>query len=132
MNTMKTIEVVAAVIIDNNKILATKRASGEFINMWEFPGGKIEQGETNEVALKREILEELEVEIDIEKFIMTINYDYPNFHLIMHCYLCTLKNKNIKLNVHNDAKWFLKEELSKIKWVPADIEVANKVKTLVK
>lgn len=129
---MKTIEVVAAVIRSDDKILATKRGYGEFINMWEFPGGKMEEGETQENALKREIKEELEADINIETFITTVDYDYPNFHLTMHCFLCTLPNNDLTLKEHNDAQWLSYDNLGSVDWLPADIEVVEKVLTLKK
>lgn len=127
---MKTIEVVAAIIKDNNKIFTTRRGYGEFENMWEFPGGKIELGETKEEALTREIKEELELDIDITNYLTTVEYDYPNFHLIMHCYICNISGGKLQLNAHNDAKWTTLEELDKLKWVPADILVIEKLKEL--
>ena len=127
---MKTIEVVAAIIKDNNKIFTTRRGYGEFENMWEFPGGKIELGETKEEALTREIKEELELDIDITKYLTTVHYDYPNFHLTMHCYICNISGGKLQLNAHNDAKWTTLEELDKLIWVPADILVVEKLKEL--
>ena len=102
---MKVVEVVAAVIKDKDKIFITKRGYGEFIDMWEFPGGKIEPGETREEALHREIKEELELEIKNLEFLTTVDYDYPNFHLTMHCFLCEISGGHLKLNAHNDVKW---------------------------
>ena len=124
---MKTIEVVAAIIKDKDKVLATCRNYGEFKDMWEFPGGKIEPNESKEIALHREILEELEVSINIEDFLMTVEYDYPNFHLIMHCFMCTLKDGSIKLNVHNNACWATKNDLQSLNWIPADLEIVDKL-----
>lgn len=124
---MKSIEVVAAIIKKENKILATKRGYGEFINMWEFPGGKIEPGETNEAALIREIKEELDADIKIDEFALTVEYTYPTFHLTMHCYICSLKD-TITLLEHNDAKWLEKKEFNTVNWLPADIEVINFLK----
>ncbi len=124
---MKTIEVVAAIIKDNNKVLATCRGYGEFINMWEFPGGKIEPNESKEEALHREILEELEVSININEFLMTVEYDYPNFHLTMHCFMCSIKDGSIKLNDHNDSTWATKDELNLLNWIPADLDIVNKL-----
>lgn len=124
---MKSIEVVAAIIKKENKILATKRGYGEFINMWEFPGGKIESGETNEAALIREIKEELDADIKIDEFALTVEYTYPTFHLTMHCYICSLKD-TITLLEHNDAKWLEKNEFNTVNWLPADIEVINFLK----
>ncbi|MCI7291136.1 CTP pyrophosphohydrolase [Methanobrevibacter woesei] len=124
---MKSIEVVAAIIKKENKILATKRGYGEFINMWEFPGGKIESGETNEAALIREIKEELDADIKIDEFALTVEYTYPTFHLTMHCYICSLKD-SITLLEHNDAKWLEKNEFNTVNWLPADIEVIDFLK----
>lgn len=122
---MKSIEVVAAIIKDGNKVLATKRGYGEFINMWEFPGGKIESGETHEESLIREIKEELNASINIDDFALTIDYTYPIFHLTMHCYICSLKDGDFTLLEHKDAKWLKKEDFNKVNWLPADIEAIN-------
>ncbi|MGB4659213.1 MAG: (deoxy)nucleoside triphosphate pyrophosphohydrolase [Mobilitalea sp.] len=125
---MKTIEVVAAIIIKDDKILATKRGYGEFINMWEFPGGKIEVGETKETALIREIEEELLVLIDVKEFLCTIDYDYPNFHLTMHCFICQVENGKLTLVEHNDAKWLEVNDLSTLEWLPADLSILISIK----
>ena len=125
---MKEIKVVAAIIQNENKILATKRGYGEFINMWEFPGGKIESGETKEDALIREIKEELNIKINIDKFALDIEYQYPNFYLFMSCFMCSIKEGSIELLEHNDAKWITKEELDSLNWLPADIEAINYLK----
>ena len=125
---MKEIKVVAAIIQNKNKILATKRGYGEFINMWEFPGGKIESGETKEDALIREIKEELNIKINIDKFALDIEYQYPNFYLFMSCFMCSIKEGSIELLEHNDAKWITKEELDSLNWLPADIEAINYLK----
>lgn len=127
---MKTIEVVAAIIKNNNEILTTRRGYGEFENMWEFPGGKMEPGETPEEALIREIKEELELDINLSKYLTTIDYDYPNFHLKMHCYICSIEGGKLHLNAHNDAKWITLEELDSLNWVPADVLVVEKLKEL--
>jgi 8-oxo-dGTP diphosphatase len=127
---MKTIEVVAAIIKNHNKILTTRRGYGDFENMWEFPGGKMEPGETQEEALIREIKEELELDISLEKYLTTVDYDYPNFHLTMHCFICTIVGGELQLNAHNDAKWITLEELEELKWVPADILVVHKLKEI--
>ncbi|MDO5849452.1 MAG: (deoxy)nucleoside triphosphate pyrophosphohydrolase [Methanobrevibacter sp.] len=119
---MKTVNVVAAIIRKGEKILATKRGYGEFENLWEFPGGKIEENETPEEALKREIMEELNASIEIEKFLINISYDYPDFHLNMDCYLCELKGP-ISLLEHKDACWIGKDEFETLDWIPADIEI---------
>lgn len=115
---MKEIKVVAAIIQKENKILATKRGYGEFINMWEFPGGKIESGETKEQALVREIKEELNIEISVDKFAIDIEYQYPNFYLFMSCFMCSIKEGSIEFLEHNDGKWITKEELNTLNWLP--------------
>lgn len=125
---MKEIKVVAAIIQKENKILATKRGYGEFINMWEFPGGKIESGETKEQALVREIKEELNIEISVDKFAIDIEYQYPNFYLFMSCFMCSIKEGSIELLKHNDGKWITKEELNTLNWLPADIDAVNYLK----
>ena len=108
---MKQIEVVAAIIRKGDKIFATQRGYGEWKDWWEFPGGKMEAGETPEEALKREIREELSTEISVDEFLCTVEYDYPNFHLTMHCYLCSLVTEALHLNEHEAAKWLTKDEL---------------------
>lgn len=125
---MKQIKVVAAIIQKENKILATKRGYGEFINMWEFPGGKIEPGETKKQALVREIKEELNIEINVDKFALDIEYQYPNFYLFMSCFMCSIKEGSIELLEHNDGKWITKEELNTLNWLPADIDAVNYLK----
>ena len=124
---MKQIEVVAAIILKEDKIFATQRGYGEWKDWWEFPGGKIEAGETPEEALKREIQEELSTEISVDKFLCTVEYDYPAFHLTMHCYLCSLLTEALHLNEHEAAKWLTMEELNTVKWLPADMEVVEKM-----
>ena len=124
---MKTIEVVAAIIKKDDKIFITKRSYGEFIDMWEFPGGKVEVGESREEALIREVKEELELDINNLEYLTTVDYDYPNFHLTMHCFICEICGGELVLNAHNDAKWVSLEELSTQKWVPADVEVVEKI-----
>lgn len=125
---MKQIKVVAAIIKNEDKILATKRGYGEFINMWEFPGGKIESGETKEQAIVREIKEELNIEISVDKFALDIEYQYPNFYLFMSCFMCSIKEGSIELLEHNDGKWITKEELNTLNWLPADIDAVNYLK----
>lgn len=125
---MKRIEVVAAIIISNSKILSTQRGYGEFKDGWEFPGGKIESGETREGALIREIKEELDVNISIRKFLTTIDYDYTNFHLTMHCFICDIVSGKMELFEHTAAKWLSKEELDSVDWLPADLDVVEKLK----
>ncbi|MCF0146800.1 MAG: (deoxy)nucleoside triphosphate pyrophosphohydrolase [Clostridium sp.] len=124
---MKIINVVAAVIKKEDKIFITRRSYGEFKDMWEFPGGKIESGETKEEALIREIKEELELDIKIIEYITTVNYDYPDFHLNMDCFMCEICGGSLNLNAHNDAKWASLEELSLQTWVPADIDIINEL-----
>lgn len=124
---MKSIEVVAAIIIKDHKIFTTQRGYGEFENYWEFPGGKIEIGESQKDALKREIKEEIDADISIDKFALKINYNYPTFHLTMHCYLCSLLS-DFTLLEHKKAKWLSKDEIDFVKWLPADIEVVNYIK----
>ena len=117
---MKTIEVVAAIIRKEDKIFATQRGYGDFKDWWEFPGGKVEAGETPEEALVREIKEELSTEISIDKFLYTVEYDYPNFHLTMHCYICSLLSEAMHLNEHEAARWLKKEDIYTVNWLPAD------------
>ena len=124
---MKTINVVAAIILQNSKILATQRGYGEFEGGWEFPGGKIEPDETPENAIVREISEELAIEIMVEKYITTVDYDYPNFHLHMQCFLCSVIQGDLTLLEHSDAKWLSKENLETVNWLPADIVVVQKL-----
>lgn len=124
---MKKIEVVAAVIVRDDKIFATQRGYGEFKGGWEFPGGKMEPGETPQEALHREIQEELETEIKVGDFITTVEYDYPNFHLTMHCFICSIISGNLTLLEHEDARWLSKDELNSVQWLPADIEVVEKI-----
>ena len=124
---MKQIEVVAAVILHEGRIFATQRGYGEWQDWWEFPGGKMEAGETPEEALVREIREELSAEISVDEFLCTVEYDYPQFHLTMHCYLCSLVTEALHLNEHEAAKWLAKDELDSVDWLPADVKV---VKTL--
>ena len=125
---MKQIEVVAAIICKGDKIFATQRGYGEWKDWWEFPGGKMETGETPEEALKREIKEELSADISVEEFLTTVEYDYPAFHLTMHCYLCTLLDEAMHLNEHEAARWLSKAELRSVKWLPADLEVVERMK----
>lgn len=125
---MKTIEVVAAIIQKEDKIFITRRGYGEFIDMWEFPGGKVEVGESKEDALKREIKEELELDIENLEYLVTVDHDYPNFHLKMDCFMCEVAGGKLALNAHNAVKWINFEELDNQKWVPADILVVNALK----
>lgn len=121
---MKNVEVVAAIIQKDDQFLATQRGYGQFKGLWEFPGGKIDLNETKEEALEREIKEELNCDIDIKRFILTINYDYPNFHLTMHCFLCELLS-DFTLLEHDDYQWLNKDNLMDVKWLEADIEIVN-------
>jgi 8-oxo-dGTP diphosphatase len=128
---MKYIEVVAAIIHDaEGQILATQRGYGDWKDYWEFPGGKIEPGESVEEALQREIWEELETHLEIEKFFQTIEWDYPKFHLTMHCYLCHIERGNLTLKEHEAAKWLSKEDLDSVQWLPADKEIIEKLQTI--
>lgn len=129
---MKTIRVVAAIIVNNGKIFATQRGYGDFKGGWEFPGGKIEAGETPQQALVREIKEELEVEIEVGSLIDTIEYDYPTFHLSMDCFWVKIVSGIPILKEHKAAKWLAKDELGSIEWLPADIAVINKLQESVK
>ena len=131
---MKTVKVVAAVIKAVNQkgepiIFATQRGYGEFKDGWEFPGGKIEEGETPQEALKREIMEELDTEISVGELIDTIEYDYPIFHLSMDCFWCEVVKGELVLKEAEDAKWLKKEELGEVDWLPADVELIEKIGT---
>ena len=129
---MRQIEVVAAIIVKDHKVFATQRGYGEWKDFWEFPGGKIDAGETPEEALCREIKEELDTEIAVGELFTTINYDYPTFHITMHCYLCTIENGSLTLLEHEAAKWLSLDQLDSITWLPADqiviAELQNKSK----
>ena len=123
---MKTIEVVAAIIFDEaGRIFATQRGYGEWKDWWEFPGGKIEQGEKPQEALRREIREELDAEIEVGDLLRTIEYDYPTFHLTMHCFRCTLATARLTLLEHEAAKWLYPHELNSVNWLPADEEIIS-------
>ena len=124
---MKTIRVVAAVILSEGKIFATQRGYGDFKGGWEFPGGKIEDGETPEAALKREIFEELDTEITVGELIDTIEYDYPNFHLSMDCFWCEIVSGKLVLKEHEAARWLDKENLYSVEWLPADVSLIEKI-----
>lgn len=124
----KTIEVVAAVIQDGNKIFATQRGYGEWKDWWEFPGGKIEPGESHEEALRREIREELATDITVGALLQTVHYDYPQFHLLMHCYLCTLCGAAPQLLEHEDARWLTAADLTSVRWLPADKDVVERLR----
>lgn len=125
---MKTIRVVAAVIRDEDKIFATARGYGEFKGWWEFPGGKIEEGETPQQALVREIKEELDTDIKVGTIIDTIEYDYPTFHLSMDCFWASIISGNLVLKEAADARWLTKETLDSVQWLPADITIIEKIK----
>ena len=127
---MKIIRVVAAIIVDNGKIFATQRGYGDFKGGWEFPGGKMEAGETREEALRREIREELSAEISVDDFLCTVEYDYPKFRLRMHCFLCSLLSDGLSLNEHEAAKWLQKDEMDSVKWLPADLKVLEELRKM--
>ncbi len=124
---MKTINVVAAVIMKDGKVFATQRGYGEFKDGWEFPGGKVEAGESPEEALRREIREELEVEVNVGDLIDTIEYDYPAFHLSMKCYACTIAGGSPHLLEHEAARWLTADQLDSVAWLPADITLIPKI-----
>ena len=126
---MKQIEVVAAIIRKDDKIFATQRGYGEWKDWWEFPGGKMEIGETPEEALKREICEELSTEISVDELLCTVEYDYPEFHLTLHCYICSLLTEALHLNEHEASKWLSASELESVEWLPADWEVVRKLES---
>ena len=123
MNELKHINVVAAIIIRDGKLFATQRGYGEWKDWWEFPGGKVESGETTKDALKREIREELAAEIEVGELLTTVEYDYPKFHLTMHCYFCSIVSGQLSLLEHEDARWLTMDELDSVKWLPADLEI---------
>ena len=125
---MKVVRVVAAIIVHDNKIFATQRGYGEFSGGWEFPGGKIEENETPEEAIKREILEELDSEIEVVDLFDTVEYDYPNFHLSMDCFICKIKSGDLVLKEHINAKWLTKENLHSVDWLPADEGLIGKIR----
>ena len=125
---MKQIEVVAAIIRKDSRLFATQRGYGEWKDWWEFPGGKIEDGETPEEALVREIREELSTEISVDEFLCTVEYDYPKFRLTMHCYFCSLLTEALHLNEHEAAKWLGMDELDSVRWLPADEIVIGKMR----
>ncbi len=124
---MKTIKVVAAIIIHENKIFATQRGYGEFEGGWEFPGGKVEPGETSQEALAREIMEELDTQIEAGELLDTVEYDYPKFHLSMDCFLCTIKSGHLVLKEHEAARWLTRETLDSVDWLPADQSLIGKL-----
>lgn len=124
---MKTIEVVAAIIVRAGEVFATQRGYGEWQGWWEFPGGKIEAGETPQEALRREIREELDADIEVGELLETVEWDYPNFHLTMHCFWCTLLSESLSLNEHQAATWLTADNLSSVKWLPADEGLVAKI-----
>ena len=125
---MKTIEVVAAIIKNEDKIFATQRGYGDFKGFWEFPGGKMETGETPQQALIREIKEELDTEIEVGELIKTVEYDYPQFHLTMHCFICTVLTGDLVLKEHEAAVWLTKDTLGSVEWLPADEVLIERLK----
>ena len=128
---MKTIRVVAAIIVHENKVFATQRGYGEFKGGWEFPGGKIEEGETPQEALVREIKEELNVEVEVGELLDVVEYNYPNFHLSMKCFICKIKSGELVLNEHEAAKWLTKETLDSVEWLPADLGLIEKLNSYI-
>lgn len=124
---MKHVEVVAAVIRQDGTYLATQRGYGEYKDYWEFPGGKVEPGESREEALQREIREELDTTVSVDAFLVTVDYDYPAFHLTMHCYLCSLHSGHLVLKEHENALWLHADELERVAWLPADLEVVKRL-----
>ena len=129
---MKTIHVVAAIITDaSGRIFATQRGYGEWKDWWEFPGGKIEPSETPEEALRREIREELDIDITVGRLLATVEYDYPAFHLSMQCYLCTLPAGTPRLLEHEDARWLTREDLDSVRWLPADESIIKQLRDVI-
>ena len=124
---MKTIKVAAAVIIRDSRVFAVQRGYGEYKDWWEFPGGKVEAGETPDKTIVREIKEELGTLISADKLLCTVEYDYPSFHLSMDCYLCTVLEGNLTLMEHEDARWLTPEELYDVKWLPADVDALKSI-----
>ena len=124
---MKTIKVVAAIIIKDGQVFATQRGYGEFKGWWEFPGGKMEPGESPQEALKREICEELDAEVEVRELLETVEWDYPNFHLTMHCFICSLLSESLHLSEHEAAAWLTYETLRSVRWLPADEGLLIKV-----
>lgn len=127
---MQTVKVVSAIIINNKQILATQRGYGEFKDGWEFPGGKIELGETPQETLEREIKEELDTEIEVGDYLQTVEYDYPSFHLSMYCFFCTIKSGELVLKEHEAAKWLTVENLDSVDWLPADKGLIEQIKNI--
>ena len=129
---MKNIRVVAAVIRDRDRIFATQRGYGNYKGWWEFPGGKIEAGETPQEALKREIREELDTLVEVGDLVACVEYDYPEFHLSMDCFWCTVVEGKLTLNEAEDARWLSKDSLMSVKWLPADLEVLEAISKAIK
>ena len=127
---MKTIEVVAAIIIKEGKVFATQRGYGDWKGWWEFPGGKIEPGEEPRAALVREIKEELDADISVGDLLETVEWDYPSFHLTMHCYICLLNSESMHLNEHEASAWLTKETLNSVQWLPADLALLDKISNI--
>ena len=127
---MKTVRVVAGIIIEDGKVFATQRGYGEFKDGWEFPGGKIEQGETPEEAVVREIMEELDIEVEVKELFDTVEYDYPKFRLSMDCFICKIKKGDLVLKEHEAAKWLAKETLHTVDWLPADYGLVEKLREM--
>lgn len=127
---MKTLNVVAAIIIQNEKVFATQRGYGTFKDGWEFPGGKIEKGETPQEALKREIREELNVNIEVESLFDKVEYDYPDFHLSMQCFISSIESGELILKEHENAKWLEKGRLYSVDWLPADRGLIEKLEAI--
>lgn len=125
---MKVIKVVAAIMIQNGRVFATQRGYGEFKDGWEFPGGKVEPEETPQEALVREIKEELNTVIEVGELLDTVEYDYPDFHLSMHCFICKIIAGDLELKEHEDARWLTTETLDSVDWLPADLDLIQKIK----
>ena len=130
MEQRKSIHVVAAIIKQDNKIFATQRGYGTYKDWWEFPGGKMEAGETPEEALVREIREELATEIHVDQYFMTVEYDYPEFHLIMDCFWCSVVSGELTLLEHEAAKWLPVDDLRQVQWLPADVEIIENIRKM--
>lgn len=127
----KVIRVVAAIIIDGDKVFSTQRGYGDFKGGWEFPGGKIEEGETPQDALIREIKEELDTDIEVGELLDTVEHDYPTFHLSMDCFICKIKSGNLVLKEHEAAKWLTRDTLDSVEWLPADEGLVEKIKAYI-
>ena len=128
---MKRIEVVAAIIVRDHEVFATQRGYGEWKDWWEFPGGKIEEGESPQDALKREISEELNADISVGDLLDTIEWDYPTFHLTMHCFVCSLLSESLHLNEHEASAWLTADTLHSVRWLPADLALLDKISEII-